>query len=157
MWLPETVSLVAPSVRRTPLYRLFTWLFVARVFVEGVPLRARMLIPDVPAPEPPLILLSLMDRSTLLPKSKMAVPWFGSGVFTVIVLWAITAPLLLIATTKVESLTLRLCVTDRPTDLFVSDPAKLIAVWPELCPEKLFSVMAVLLAGPLLMNTPVPH
>src|SRR3954447_15560339 len=157
MWLPDTVSLVAPSVRRTPLNRLFTWLFAARVFVEGVPLSARMLIPDVPAAEPPLIWLSVIDRLTLLPKSKMPVPWFAKGVFTVTLLWAITAPLLLVATTKVESSTLLFFVTDSLTDGLADDPAKLIAVCPELCPVKLFSVMAVLLAGPLLMNTPVPH
>src|SRR2546430_4305269 len=98
-----------------------------------------------------------MDRLTLLPKSKMPVPWFAKGVLTVTLLWAIPAPLLLVATTKVESSTLLFFVTDSLTDGLADDPAKLIAVCPESCPVKLFSVMAVLLAGPLLMNTPVPH
>src|SRR5258708_12609909 len=98
-----------------------------------------------------------MDRLTLLPKSKMPVPWFANGVFTVTLLWAITAPLLLVATTKVESSTLLFFLTDSLTDGLADDPAKLIAVWPELCPVKLFSVMLVFLAGPFLITTPFPH
>src|SRR6476646_8121051 len=70
-----------------------------------------------------------------------------------------TAPRLFVATTNVESSTLSLWVTDRPTDGFagLGSPAKLIAVCPLLCPVKSFSLIAVLLAGPLLMNTPVPQ
>src|SRR4051812_21956307 len=118
MWLPEMVAPLAPSVTRIPLNRSFTWLFVTVVLTDGGPNAARTLIPDVPPLEPPSIWLSSIDRLMLPPPSRMAVPWFPLGVSTLMSLWAMTAPSLLTATTKVESSTLLLCVTERPTDRF---------------------------------------